>query len=161
MDESRWIDINELNAPEVDREGFESSVLDREIWSKGNAEEPEAPVAPETPVAPEAPAEPVAPAPEKQLWLARTNSQSGETIRIEGEGATIGKSREADCTIKGNQSISRIHARVSRENGEYYIEDCGSLNHTYLNDEIVTGPKKLTDGAMVRLADENFVVRIV
>lgn len=45
----------------------------------------------------------------------------------------IGKMRgEADCILPDN-SVSRVHARITRENKEFYIEDLNSTNGTFKN----------------------------
>lgn len=62
-----------------------------------------------------------------------------ELIRDE---TVIGKSDRAHIMIK-NQFVSRIHARVSRVEDRWYIEDLGSLNGTKVNDEKVKPGEKV------------------
>lgn len=74
-------------------------------------------------------------------------------IDIIGDSFSIGKSPKADCELKGNPTISRMHALVIRDSEGYMIDDLGSLNHTYLNGRMVTGPSRLCDGDVVMLAN--------
>ena len=45
----------------------------------------------------------------------------------------VGKRKEDVNLVLNDYSVSRIHARVSREEGIYYIEDLNSTNGTYKN----------------------------
>lgn len=46
---------------------------------------------------------------------------------------TIGRD-EGDITIPGDRHVSRKHARITFENNDYFIEDLGSSNGTFVND---------------------------
>ena len=45
----------------------------------------------------------------------------------------IGKKKENVNLAINDYSVSRVHARITREEGFYYIEDLNSTNGTYLN----------------------------
>lgn len=46
---------------------------------------------------------------------------------------TIGKLKErVDLELK-DRSVSRIHARILKEDDKYYLQDCGSTNGTFIN----------------------------
>ena len=46
---------------------------------------------------------------------------------------TIGKLREkVDLELK-DRSVSRIHARILKQDDKYYLQDCGSTNGTFIN----------------------------
>ena len=45
---------------------------------------------------------------------------------------SIGRQPEGNLIIRDSR-VSRTHARIVEENGEYAIEDCGSLHGTYVN----------------------------
>ncbi|MBO5486984.1 MAG: FHA domain-containing protein, partial [Eubacterium sp.] len=56
-------------------------------------------------------------------------------ILVEGDEFLLGKNhKQADGVIEA-EGVSRLHARISRQGGIYYIEDLNSTNGTYLNDE--------------------------
>ena len=96
----------------------------------------------------------------KQILLTRMSTGRQLVIDVGDDPFTIGKSRKADLTIDGNPSISRIHAVIYRAGENYYLEDQGSLNHTYVDEEVITGPYKLRNGLVVRFADEDFILRM-
>ena len=63
-----------------------------------------------------------------------------------GEGAVMGR---------GDQASSR-HAKLTRQGGIVVLEDLGSTNGTYLNEEILAGPQPLHAGDRVRIGDSEF-----
>lgn len=85
--------------------------------------------------------------------------RTGETIRIGHTGFCLGKGRNGtDYMITDNSAISRSHVRILWEADGYYAEDQHSTNHTYLNGAMVDPgkPAKLSDGDVLKLADEEF-----
>jgi pSer/pThr/pTyr-binding forkhead associated (FHA) protein len=89
---------------------------------------------------------------------------AGELLRV-SEGKERGKrlSVEADLLIGrvvpgadgalgGDPEISRRHARVSRAaDGQLTIEDLGSANGTFVNDERIDAPRRLEIGDVVKV----------
>jgi len=58
--------------------------------------------------------------------------RAGETFHPQGEHTTIGRS--PDCEIfLDDVTVSRRHAVLAERNGEFFVEDQGSLNGTFLN----------------------------
>jgi pSer/pThr/pTyr-binding forkhead associated (FHA) protein len=68
---------------------------------------------------------------------------------IKKPSVTIGRDRDADISIL-DPLISRSHARISYENGEYWIEDIGSRNGTYIWTRKITERTRLTVGEIFR-----------
>ena len=56
-------------------------------------------------------------------------------ILVEGEEFLVGKNRHQAAGVIEAEGISRIHARISKLEGVYYLEDLNSTNGTYLNGE--------------------------
>ena len=50
---------------------------------------------------------------------------------------SIGRQPESDLIIRDSR-VSRTHARIVAESGDYAIEDCGSLHGTYVNGKRIT-----------------------
>jgi hypothetical protein len=70
------------------------------------------------------------------------------------DGATLGR---GDVEIRLDDPFaSSRHARISREGHVVVIEDLGSTNGTYLNDDALTGPQPLHDGDRIRIGDSQF-----
>jgi hypothetical protein len=79
--------------------------------------------------------------------------ESGIAYDLRG-GATLGR---GDVEIKLEDPFaSSRHARISCEGHVVVIEDLGSTNGTYLNDQALTGPQPLHDGDLIRIGDSEF-----
>ena len=89
--------------------------------------------------------------------------KTGERISINKPVFRIGKEKSyVDYFIGDNTAISRSHANIHSENGEYFIEDTNSTNHTYINGKLISSnvKTKLTNGDKVRLANEDFTFSV-
>lgn len=51
-----------------------------------------------------------------------------------------------------NRQVSRHHARLYRRNEQFYIEDLGSKNGTFINGEPIKDERKLEDGDVVHIS---------
>jgi serine phosphatase RsbU (regulator of sigma subunit) len=62
--------------------------------------------------------------------------------------------RHPDCDIVlDSAAVSRQHATLHRVSGEYYVEDLGSRNGTFLNGQLVQGRQLLEHGDRLRICD--------
>lgn len=66
-----------------------------------------------------------------RLFLKRSD-RVGEFIDIERTPAIIGRAESCDLKLHG-PSVSRRHARLTKESGGYFIQDLGSKNGTFVN----------------------------
>jgi hypothetical protein len=73
-----------------------------------------------------------------------------------GEGAVLGRGDQAEIRLEDPFASSR-HARLVRQGGIVVIEDLGSTNGTYLNEELLSGPQPLHQGDRVRIGDSEFM----
>lgn len=82
-----------------------------------------------------------------------------EDILISGEVFLLGKNRQQAEGIIEAEGVSRLHAKISRQEGEYYLEDLNSTNGTYLNGNPVEyhQKKKLHRGDKIRFGAEEFL----
>ncbi|MCI6274486.1 FHA domain-containing protein [Tractidigestivibacter sp.] len=73
---------------------------------------------------------------------------------------TVGRSMSADVQVEGNGSLSRCHARLSRDGDGFLIEDLGSLNGVYVRGKRLPreGCTHIALGERFCLADEKFCV---
>jgi pSer/pThr/pTyr-binding forkhead associated (FHA) protein len=80
--------------------------------------------------------------------------ESGSAYEIPNQGATLGR---GDVEIRLDDPFaSAHHARISREGHVVVIEDLGSTNGTYLNEEQLNGPQPLHPGDRIRIGDCEF-----
>ena len=79
----------------------------------------------------------------------------GESFPVDGERMRIGRRPDSEVFLD-DVTVSRDHALLIRRGDEWYLDDCGSLNGTYVNrsrieshhleegDEVQIGKYKLT-----------------
>jgi pSer/pThr/pTyr-binding forkhead associated (FHA) protein len=79
----------------------------------------------------------------------------GESFALEGERMSIGRRPDSEVFLD-DITVSRDHALMIRRGEDWYLDDCGSLNGTYVNrsridshrleegDEVQVGKYKLT-----------------
>jgi hypothetical protein len=72
-----------------------------------------------------------------------------------GEGAVMGRGDQAEIRLEDPFASSR-HARLTRQGAAIVLEDLGSTNGTYLNEELLSGPQPLHAGDRVRIGDSEF-----
>ncbi len=86
------------------------------------------------------------------LTLRVTAELPPEEWQITERTAEIG--RLPTCTVVlPHRSVSREHAHISREGDEFTVEDLGSKNGTWLNDQQVRGPVPLNNGDTLLIGD--------
>ena len=69
-------------------------------------------------------------------------------------GAVIGRG-DVEIVLEDTFASSR-HAKVDRQGAAVVLEDLGSTNGTYLNDELLRGPAPLHPGDRIRIGDSVF-----
>jgi hypothetical protein len=80
-----------------------------------------------------------------RLWLLDPAGEHVAHVTELSESMTI-IGRQADCVIcLPSSTVSRRHAQVRREGGQYYLQDLNSTNGTLLNREPVIGEELLHD----------------
>ncbi len=72
-----------------------------------------------------------------------------------GSGATLGRG-DVEIVLEDPFASSQ-HARIERQGGAIVLEDLGSTNGTYLNEELLRGPQPLHAGDRIRIGDSHFV----
>jgi len=83
----------------------------------------------------------------------------GQLIPIEGDSAVLGRHPDCDVVLESG-AVSRQHARVSRVDGKYYVEDLGSRNGTFVNGQPVVARRPLRDHDELGICDLTFVFHL-
>jgi hypothetical protein len=81
---------------------------------------------------------------------------TGREHPLTGQTTTIGRALENDIVITSKR-ISREHARVRREGWRAILEDIGSTNGTFLNEERVLHPMELHDKDRITIGDVTLI----
>lgn len=64
-------------------------------------------------------------------------AQKGARFLVPAEGVTIGRAPESSIFLD-DVTVSRKHAAIENEGGNFIFKDSGSLNGSYVNNESVT-----------------------
>ena len=71
------------------------------------------------------------------------------------DGAVLGRGDQADIQLQDTFASSQ-HARLAPHGEVMVLEDLGSTNGTYLNEEPLRGPQPLHPGDRIRIGDSQF-----
>jgi FHA domain len=71
------------------------------------------------------------------------------------DGAVLGRGEQADIKLEDTFASSQ-HARLAPHGDVIVLEDLGSTNGTYLNEEPLRGPQPLHPGDRIRIGDSQF-----
>ncbi len=82
--------------------------------------------------------------------LLHTQDQQTRAIRLDGRRARLGRSEECEIAID-DVGVSRSHAVIFKAGADFVIEDLGSRNGTFVNDQRVER-SRLSDGDRIRLS---------
>lgn len=89
------------------------------------------------------------------LVIRAGGGREGESFAVDGERMSIGRRPDSEVFLD-DVTVSRDHALLIRRGEDWYLDDCGSLNGTYVNrsridsrhleegDEVQVGKYKLT-----------------
>ena len=89
------------------------------------------------------------------LVIRAGGGREGESFPVEGERMSIGRRPDSEVFLD-DVTVSRDHALLIKRGEQWYLDDCGSLNGTYVNrsrieshhleegDEVQIGKYKLT-----------------
>ena len=83
---------------------------------------------------------------------------SGRSIPVDDTGVTFGRGRVSDLRFE-DSGLSRRHARVFRHEDQWFIEDLGSTNGTWLGGRPLRGPTALREGDRVQ-AGKSVLLRV-
>ena len=92
---------------------------------------------------------------EGALLVVRGGGRAGESFALDAERLTVGRGPDSDIFLD-DVTVSRDHALLVRRHDQWFLDDLGSLNGTYVNrrridtqqledaDELQIGKYKLT-----------------
>ncbi|HPA16359.1 MAG TPA: FHA domain-containing protein [Verrucomicrobiae bacterium] len=92
--------------------------------------------------------------PQSEAWL---ETEAGTQIVV-GERLTIGRQRGNDHML-ASEMMSRRHAVILRQEGQFWLADLGSRNGTYVNGRLLMRPQRLHDGDRVLFGGHTHVFR--
>ncbi len=78
------------------------------------------------------------------LVIRAGGGRAGESFPLAGDRLTVGRRPDSDIFLD-DVTVSRDHAILVRRGEDYYLDDCGSLNGTYVNRHRIES-HRLVDG---------------
>lgn len=78
------------------------------------------------------------------LVIRSGGGRAGETFPLGGDRMTVGRRPDSDVFLD-DVTVSRDHAVIVKRGADYYLDDCGSLNGTYVNRRRIES-QRLVDG---------------
>jgi hypothetical protein len=72
------------------------------------------------------------PAHGRALVIRAGGGRAGESFPLERDRLTVGRRPDSDIFLD-DVTVSRDHAILVRRGDDYFLDDCGSLNGTYVN----------------------------
>jgi hypothetical protein len=78
------------------------------------------------------------------LVIRAGGGRAGESFPLQRDRLTVGRRPDSDIFLD-DVTVSRDHAILVRRGSDYYLDDCGSLNGTYVNRRRIES-HRLADG---------------
>ncbi|MDX2440671.1 MAG: FHA domain-containing protein [Desulfobacterales bacterium] len=91
--------------------------------------------------------------------LLKFNEKILKTIEFDKNEIIIGRNAANDIAIE-NLAVSKQHARIVKQDEEYYIEDLNSTNGTYLNKIRIT-KKNLNNNDIIIIGKHSLEIHFV
>ncbi len=91
--------------------------------------------------------------------LFKFNDKILKTIESDKHEIIIGRNAENDIVIE-NLAVSKLHARIVKQDEAYYIEDLNSTNGTYLNKIRIT-KKDLKDNDIISVGKHSLEIHFL
>ncbi len=93
---------------------------------------------------------PAADAPARpSILMVSSDGQKPRSVRLDAS-TTIGRSVECELRLE-DTFVSQQHARIFDRGGNWYVEDLGSTNGTFVNEQKLVAPAMLTPGDKIRI----------
>jgi pSer/pThr/pTyr-binding forkhead associated (FHA) protein len=92
------------------------------------------------------------------LRVVEPRERRGRSFDVDGD-ITLGRSTACVVVLSDDTYASSVHARVYRREGDIWLEDLGSTNGTFINEERLSSPVRLRKGDLVKVGSTVLEVR--
>jgi hypothetical protein len=88
----------------------------------------------------------------KEAWLrVEEGFRPGRELLLTKPEITLGRAEGCDVGLFGDAAVDQLHARIRRAGDAFVLLDAGSSSGTYVNGELLRGPRQLRGGDRIRL----------
>jgi pSer/pThr/pTyr-binding forkhead associated (FHA) protein len=93
-----------------------------------------------------------------RLRVLEPREQRGRQFDLVGD-LTLGRSSACTIVLEDDNFASSVHARIFRDEDDLWLEDLGSKNGTYINDERIAEPVRVRRGDRLKVGSTIFETR--
>lgn len=86
------------------------------------------------------------------------NQTTHEAISLEQRTLTFGRKSDNDVVLRTDSKISRYHAKIIWHHGNFVVEDLGSSNGCFINEQPLQQATVLNHNDLLRLGNTEFLV---
>jgi hypothetical protein len=99
-----------------------------------------------------------APAATRGVLIVVSGALAGQRLAVAAQPITIGKG-PSTLQINDDPTVSTRHAEVAQRGGAFVVTDLGSTNGTFVNNQRIAQPARLTDGDLLRFGNTQMKFR--
>jgi pSer/pThr/pTyr-binding forkhead associated (FHA) protein len=92
------------------------------------------------------------------LRVIEPREQRGRQFELAGD-ITVGRSSACTVVLEDDTFASSVHARIYHDDEDLWLEDLGSRNGTYINDERIAEPVRVRRGDRLKIGSTIFETR--
>jgi pSer/pThr/pTyr-binding forkhead associated (FHA) protein len=93
-----------------------------------------------------------------QALVVTSGPHAGTSIPLGTGPITIGRGQDATLVLT-DEYASAHHARLAQRDGQWWVEDLGSTNGTYVDGVRITGPRPVAAGMPIRVGKTTVELR--
>ncbi|MEM9940944.1 MAG: SpoIIE family protein phosphatase [Planctomycetota bacterium] len=93
------------------------------------------------------------------ILTSQDDSVVTKQFSLDQDPVVIGRHPQCEIHIDDG-SVSRRHAEITYDGGQYYVRDLNSRNGTFLNDQPIQQPTRLLDQSEIRICDVTLVFNL-
>src|SRR5207247_44078 len=83
----------------------------------------------------------------KEAWVkVEAGFRPGRELILSKEETTVGRGEGCDVALFGDAGVEKLHARLVRRKGRYFVEDADTPGGTFVNEQRADQPVALRDG---------------
>lgn len=93
----------------------------------------------------------------RSICLVHLLTSGAYTVKLRPE-IILGRLDDVGMFTVADDAVSKRHCRIFCDGAEVYVEDLGSMNHTFLNDNVIKQPTVLNNEDIIRIGNTRFRV---